>query len=198
VNRTILRYVMSLALAAAFLAGTVSQAFTFTSIHSSDNIEQDIASFLPPIRGITFEELPHWLPEGSPIDPGEENEELLVLIAQSLTWLGTPYRAGGFSRNGIDCSGFMHTILTEVLPGKGPFPRQSAEFVKIGKKADNIRPGDILLFAISGEIYHVGLALSPYTFIHAASEGARTGVIISSLYEGNWRARLFAIRRIWN
>ena len=197
-NRTLLRYIMSIALAAAFLTGSDLQAFAFTSIRSNDSAEQDIASFLPPIRGIPFDELPHWLPGGPPIDPGEENEELLVLIAQSLTWLGTPYHTGGFSRNGIDCSGFMHTILTEVLPGKGPFPRQSAEFVKIGKKADNIRPGDILLFAINGEIIHVGLALSPFTFIHAASKGAKTGVIISSLFEGNWRSRLFAIRRIWN
>lgn len=197
-NRILFRHIIFLALAAAFLTAAVSQTFAFTLIRSSDSVDQDIASFLPPIRGIPFDELPHWLPEGPPIDPGEENEELLVLIAQSLTWLGTPYRAGGFSRNGIDCSGFMHTILTEVLPGKGPFPRQSAEFAKIGKKADNIRPGDILLFAINGEIYHVGLSLSSSTFIHAASEGARTGVIISSLYEGNWRARLFAIRRIWN
>ncbi len=197
-NRISLRRSLSCALALFLLAGAASQAFAFSSIRSSDNAEQDIASLLPPIRGIPFDELPHWLPEGPPIDPGEENEELLVLIAHSLTWLGTPYRAGGFSRNGIDCSGFMHTILTEVIPGKGPFPRQSAEFVKVGKKTGDIRPGDILLFAINGEIYHVGLALSPYTFIHAASEGARTGVIISSLFEGNWRTRLFAVRRIWD
>jgi cell wall-associated NlpC family hydrolase len=38
--------------------------------------------------------------------------------------------------------------------------------------------------------------LSETTFIHAASEGARTGVIISSLSDGSWQRRLYAVRRI--
>jgi cell wall-associated NlpC family hydrolase len=57
-------------------------------------------------------------------------------------------------------------------------------------------PGDILLFARDGAIYHVGIALSASTFIHSASEGERQGVIISSLGDGNWRARLVGIRRL--
>lgn len=182
----------------ALLLSPVSQTYASSFMHPSDTGKNDITMLLPPIRGIPFDELPHWQPEGPAIDPGEENEGLLILIAASLTWLGTPYRAGGFSHAGVDCSGFMHLILSETLSGKGPFPRQSAEFIKIGKKTEDIRPGDILIFAIQGQIYHVGLALSPSTFIHTASEGDRTGVIISSLYEGNWRSRLFSVRRLWD
>ncbi|MFZ3110806.1 MAG: hypothetical protein WA234_09000 [Rectinemataceae bacterium] len=45
-------------------------------------------------------------------------------------------------------------------------------------------------------MYHVGLALSADTFIHASSEGSRTGVIISSIHEGSWAKRLAGARRI--
>ena len=59
-----------------------------------------------------------------------------------------------------------------------------------------IRPGDILLFGAGARIAHVGIALSADSFIHAASEGPRTGVIISSLDESSWREDLVTARRI--
>ncbi|MHB0898161.1 MAG: C40 family peptidase [Spirochaetales bacterium] len=157
---------------------------------------EDIAAFLPPVRGLDFSEPRQDIPDKGPIAPEYASEQILKLIASALAWLGTPYLLGGFSKAGVDCSGFIHNILSSSIPELGPFPRRSEEYALIGAEAAAIEPGDILLFAQDKVIYHVGLALSSHTFIHSASEGARTGVIISSLGEGNWSARLFGVRRL--
>lgn len=156
----------------------------------------DISAVLPPLRGIGFDELPEGIPDKGPVAPDRSSEAGLSLIATALSWLGTPYRLGGFSRSGVDCSGFLYNVLAAVVPELGPFPRQSDEFASWGAKAESIEPGDILLFAYDKTIYHVGIALSEFTFIHSASQGERTGVIISSLWDGHWRSRLYGVRRL--
>lgn len=79
----------------------------------------------------------------------------------------------------------------------GELPRKSSSFASFGTAVDGgIEPGDILVFGTSRSVDHVGIALSSDSFIHAASEGARTGVIISSLDEGTWQSRLVCARRI--
>lgn len=157
---------------------------------------QDISSLLPPIRGLDFDEPREEVNGGGAIAPDPLASERIALIADALSWLGTPYLYGGRSRSGADCSGFLGSILASALTGSGPYPRKTDEYASFGIGTDIIEPGDILLFALDGDIYHVGLALSADTFIHSASEGARTGVIISSLHEGNWAKRLVGTRRV--
>ncbi len=118
------------------------------------------------------------------------------LIAEALSWQAVPYRLGGESREGVDCSGFVRTVLSLTLPSGGPFPRTSEGFAQLGAKQTLIEPGDILVFSEAGKVFHVGIALSENSFIHAASDGPRTGVIISSLHESYWAQRLSGIRRI--
>ena len=157
---------------------------------------RDISELLPPVRGIGFDELAEGIPDKAAVVPDQASEEGLSLIATALSWLGTPYRLGGFSKSGVDCSGFLYNVLKASVPELGPFPRRSDEYSGFGAASETIEPGDILLFAYDKAIYHVGLALGGLTFIHSASEGARTGVVISSLREGNWNARLFGIRKL--
>jgi probable lipoprotein NlpC len=156
----------------------------------------DISNLLPPVRGLDFNEPREELGGTGTILPDETALDGISLIAGALSWLGTPYQLGGSSRSGVDCSGFVSRVLYAAVPKLGPFPRRSDEYVSFGEKTTTIEPGDILLFAYDQAIYHVGFALSANTFIHSASEGARTGVIISSLHEGNWRARLYGVRRL--
>lgn len=156
----------------------------------------DISNLLPPVRGLDFNEPREEVGKTGTILPDEAAVDGLSLIAGALAWLGTPYQLGGSSRSGVDCSGFVSRVLYAAVPKLGPFPRRSDEYSSIGEKTATIEPGDILLFAYEQAIYHVGFALSASTFIHSASEGARTGVIISSLYEGNWSARLYGVRRL--
>jgi cell wall-associated NlpC family hydrolase len=156
----------------------------------------ELSAFLPIVRGLDFDDPRPQIQDKGPIAHNSAEEEDVLLIAEALDWLGTPYMVGGFSRSGVDCSGFLYKILRTAMPELAPFPRKSEDYARFGAETAAIEPGDILLFAEDEAIYHVGLALSATTFIHAASEGARTGVIISSLDEGNWRARLYGARRI--
>ncbi|MCE1195171.1 C40 family peptidase [bacterium] len=156
----------------------------------------DLSALMPPLRGLDFDEPRPDLNDRGPVAVEPASEEGLALIAEALAWLGTPYRLGGFSKAGVDCSGFLYNVLKSTVPELGPFPRRSDEYAGFGAKSEEIQPGDILLFAREGDIYHVGIALSEGTFIHSASEGGRTGVIISSLYEGNWRRRLYGVRHL--
>ncbi|MDP2790295.1 MAG: C40 family peptidase [Rectinemataceae bacterium] len=164
-------------------------------IQNSQNI-QDISQLLPPVRGLGFDELRADVNDRGILVADPRAVERISLIANALSWLGTPYLYGGRSRSGADCSGFLGSILASALTGSGPFPRKTDEYASFGIGTAAIEPGDILLFALDGDIYHVGLALSADTFIHAASEGSRTGVIISSLHEGSWSKRLAGARRI--
>lgn len=120
----------------------------------------------------------------------------LRIVGEALAWLGVPYRYGGHGRNGVDCSGFVGAVLESAYPGAS-LPGRSSAYAGFGEEArGEIQPGDILLFGAGARIAHVGIALSADAFIHAASQGPRTGVIISSLDESSWREDLVAARRI--
>ncbi len=128
--------------------------------------------------------------------PEESRIGGILLIAEALGWQGTAYRFAGESREGVDCSGFLRAVLKASFPDRETFPRTSEGFASFGKKAESIEPGDILLFAEEGRIFHVGLALGGDSFIHSASEGPQRGVIISSLSEYYWGSRFYGARRL--
>jgi hypothetical protein len=157
----------------------------------------DISKLMPPIRGIPKDVFPQGIPDKGSVIPAKIDEDYLCVIPTALSWLGTPYLAGGYSKRGVDCSGFVFEVLEKSIPEMGPFPRTSREFDAVGLKIEvkSIQPGDILVFEDGGIIDHVGLALSRSTFIHSASEGTSTGVIISGLHEGHWGERLYDVRR---
>lgn len=122
----------------------------------------------------------------------------IELVAEALDWLGTPYRYGGRSSGGVDCSGFVRAVL-EAIGLEGELPASSEGFASYGEKVEGeIEPGDILLFAHEKRIDHVGIALSSDSFIHSASSGPRTGVIVSSLSEHYWRSSFVGARRLEN
>lgn len=153
---------------------------------------------IPEARGLPFSPDPFLSLKPAPVpDPFDEN--ILALIAEALRWKGVPYAFGGSSMKGTDCSGFVGAVLEKVLYKNLIFPRSSGGYAAVGTAiaVDDIAPADILLFSRQGAIYHVGIALSRTTFIHSASEGKRTGVIISSLYDGTWIQRLAGVRRIF-
>ena len=95
-------------------------------------------------------------------------------------WIGTPYRFGGSSRKGIDCSAFTKQLYSEVF--KTTIRRNSRDIFSmvspVGK--DDLKEGDLVFFKIhSRSISHVGIYLGNNRFAHASSRG----VAISSLDE---------------
>jgi lipoprotein Spr/probable lipoprotein NlpC len=93
-----------------------------------------------------------------------------LFMSTVVGWLGVPYRHAGYSKSGIDCSGFVSKIYKEVY---GIDLTHSAcqmiyQMKSLVKKSE-LRMGDILFFRIHGHrISHVGMYLKDNKFIHAS------------------------------
>src|SRR3978361_1951023 len=87
-------------------------------------------------------------------------------------WIGTPYRFGGSSKKGIDCSAFTKELYSEVF--NRDIMRNSRDiFSMVSPVAkDNLKEGDLVFFKIhSRRISHVGIYLGNNRFAHASSRG---------------------------
>jgi len=104
------------------------------------------------------------------------------LIAEAASWMGTPYRFGGASRAGADCSGFVWSVYRNAFGMD--VPRTTAEQVRQSRRIRhrNLREGDMVFFrtARRRKITHSGIYLGNNKFIHASSS---RGVIVSDLAE---------------
>ena len=110
------------------------------------------------------------------------------LIGSANTFLGTPYRYGGLDRRGLDCSGFVHLAFREGLNVN--IPRTTEGLYDWAMRIPNqeLQPGDLVFFiTVGNRVSHVGIYIGDGKFIHSASEGPSTGVIISQLSENYWR-----------
>lgn len=118
------------------------------------------------------------------------NKELYPFIDE---WMNTPYRFGGNSKSGIDCSGFTGMIYKNIFDIQ--LPRMASEQYKICKKTDreNLTEGDLVFFNTRGGISHVGLYLHNGFFAHASTNH---GVIISNLDEGYYHDRFIGGGRV--
>ncbi|MGL4981618.1 MAG: C40 family peptidase [Treponemataceae bacterium] len=119
-----------------------------------------------------------------------------VLVKYARTFLGTPYLYGGVTAAGMDCSGFINTAVSDSLSIM--LPRTTSQLFSetaIIAETDK-QPGDILFFRTTGNsVSHAGIYIGNNQFIHSASEGPRTGVIISSLNESYWAKTYLSARR---
>jgi len=114
----------------------------------------------------------------------------IVQVARSL--LGTPYRYGGASPKGFDCSGLVHYTFSQT--GRR-VPRTSREQYRQSRQVplDAARPGDLVFFSAGKKISHVGIYIGDRRFIHAPDTGQQ--VKISSLGEDYYRANFVGAGR---
>lgn len=108
----------------------------------------------------------------------------LRLYTEAARWLGTPYRYGGSTLKGVDCSGMVAQIYKQVY-GKDLERNTSNMEEKNCRKIPkgHLKTGDLVFFNTSKKkkgINHVGLFLKNGYFIHASTS---KGVIISNLKE---------------
>lgn len=120
------------------------------------------------------------------------------VLNEASTYIGTPYRFGGTTRSGIDCSAFVLNVFGESTGIE--LPRVAAEQAELGDKVEKqeLQKGDLVFFSQGGRVSHVGIVqeVTPegeIKFIHAATS---RGVMISSLNDSYWGRKFRFAKRI--
>jgi len=93
----------------------------------------------------------------------------------ALRQIGVPYRYGGTTSQGFDCSGLVQ--FAYGIAGKR-IPRTTSEQWRqlTPVNGNSMQIGDLLFFRIEGKISHVGLYLGDRQFVHAPSTGRHVTV----------------------
>lgn len=115
-----------------------------------------------------------------------------TLMAEYESWKGTPYRLGGESAAGIDCSALVQRIFRDGLDLD--LPRSTSGQALIGRRIDRdaLKTGDLVFFKPSRSGRHVGIYLGEGRFLHASSS---KGVRISHLDNPYWQRHYWQSRR---
>lgn len=105
-------------------------------------------------------------------------DEMQLFVKVATGFIGAPYRFGGSSLKGIDCSSFVQKIyrIFDIT-----LPRNAAQQSKvgIGISRENLTQGDLVFFHTNRSLGHVGIYIGNNEFVHASSKSK--GVRIDSL-----------------
>lgn len=128
----------------------------------------------------------------------EEKAEAVIRAAR--TYVGTPYKYGGTTRAGMDCSGLLLNSFKAI---KLDLPRSSEAQSKVGTevKMKDLQPGDLVFFATGKKkrkITHVGMVTerngrNNIKFIHASSS---LGVVETNIEAEYYQKRFRGARRV--
>ena len=131
--------------------------------------------------------------EPTPYILKQKNAITLSLYDEYIKWYGTPYRLGGNTLNGIDCSSLVQTIYRDAFGIR--IPRTTKEQAKTGYAINksSLKEGDLLLFKTGYNIRHSGIYLERGNFINASTSH---GVIISNINNPYWRSKYWQSRRV--
>jgi murein DD-endopeptidase len=116
-----------------------------------------------------------------------------IMIDSATSMIGQPYRFGGASPGGFDCSGL---VVYAAASAGIRVPRTAAEQLQFGLPVGRaeLQAGDLVFMHLSSKELHVAIALDRQLFVHAPSSGGR--VRVDSLLAQPYAKGFIAARRV--
>lgn len=180
---------------AAVISGTLAIS-AFSPVPESTASSEKATSLVPDTLSLIDYELKERL-----LAEIQKNRHADSLTTFALGLKGIPYRWGGKSLKGFDCSGFVFYIFGKFGHS---MERSSRAQSKQGRELarEDLQKGDLLFFTGSNpqqrRVGHVGIVISEYgeevEFIHSSSKG---GVKVSKL-QGYYTSRFIVAKRLLN
>ena len=103
------------------------------------------------------------------------SNEMQRLVKVATGFLGTPYRLGGNSKRGIDCSSFVQKVYRNFNVNLPRVARDQSE-VGVEVDIDKMVKGDLIFFDTNRSFGHVGIYIGNNKFIHASSRSRRVRI----------------------
>ena len=113
-------------------------------------------------------------PEPSPSPAPRAAAERAAVVRAARSVVGAPYRHGGATPRGFDCSGLV--VYSFSRAGVRGLPRSAEHLERASAPVDlaEILPGDLLFFRLDGrKTSHVAIYVGERSFVHAPSRGKR-------------------------
>jgi len=134
-------------------------------------------------------------PEEITYSPNNKNAVSMALYEEYEKWRGTPYKYGGESKNGVDCSSFVESVYYNALRVR--VPRTTSQQEKSGYfvAKSKLRVGDLIIFRASYTSKHSGIYIEKGKFMHAST---KYGVTISNVNNPYWKTKYSQARRVLN
>ncbi len=116
------------------------------------------------------------------------------IIQTAKKYIGVPYKWGGTTPKGFDCSGFVQYVFNAhgiTIPRTS-----SSQYYELTRKVSksDLQPGDLVFFNTSGKgVSHVGMYIGNGQFIHSA---ASKGIVIANLFSNYWMNLYLGARRV--
>lgn len=107
-------------------------------------------------------------------------------------WYGTPYKYGGSTKSGIDCSAFVQTVFISAFGITLPRTAKEQYGATRHISRTELQEGDLLFFNTQGGVSHVGIYLQNNKFVHASVNG----VTITDMFEPYYVRHFIAAGRI--
>ncbi len=132
-------------------------------------------------------------PFNSEASAAMSNSNVNKVVSTGKKFIGTPYRSGGTTPKGFDCSGFVGYTYKKAVGKK--LSRTSASMYKQGQKVakSKLKKGDLVFFNTSGKgVSHVAIYIGSNKVIHSVSKGVK----IDSLSSSYWKKRYVGAKRL--